>query len=89
MRIVSTLSAVALATLVSTGAAEAKGCIKGAIIGGLAGHYLAERGVVGAVAGCLGGRYLANRNARRQREIDYGSRVQQRGAGYGQRGSTY
>ncbi|KQP10934.1 hypothetical protein ASF28_07630 [Methylobacterium sp. Leaf99] len=91
MRIVSTLSAVALATLVSAGAAEAKGCIKGAIIGGLAGHYLAERGVVGAVAGCLGGRYLANRKARREREIDYGSRVQQRGDGYGygQRGYTY
>ena len=89
MRIVSTLSAVALATLVSAGAAEAKGCIKGAIIGGLAGHYLAERGVVGAVAGCLGGRDLANRKARREREIDYGSRVQQRGGGYGQRGYTY
>ncbi|MCJ2084379.1 hypothetical protein [Methylobacterium sp. J-090] len=88
MRIVSTLSAVALATLVSAGAAEAKGCIKGAIIGGLAGHYLAERGVVGAVAGCLGGRYLANRKARREREIDYGSRVQQ-GGGYGQRGYNY
>ncbi|KQO59393.1 hypothetical protein ASG60_10020 [Methylobacterium sp. Leaf469] len=89
MRIVSTLSAVALATLVSAGAAEAKGCIKGAIIGGLAGHYLAERGVVGAVAGCLGGRYLANRKARREREIDYGSRVQQRGGGYNQRSYSY
>jgi hypothetical protein len=71
MRIVSTLSAVALATLVSAGAAEAKGCIKGAIIGGLA------------------GRYLANRKARREREIDYGSRVQQRGGGYAQRGYNY
>jgi len=81
MRIVSTLSAVALATLVTAGAAEAKGCIKGAIIGGVAGHYLAERGVVGAVAGCLAGRALANRRARR--EVDYGSRVQPRGAGYG------
>jgi uncharacterized protein YcfJ len=89
MRIVSTLSAVALATLVTAGAAEAKGCIKGAIIGGLAGHYLAERGVVGAVAGCLGGRYLANRKARRDREIDYGSRVRQGGNGYGQRGYSY
>jgi uncharacterized protein YcfJ len=81
MRIVARASAVAIVTLLSVGGAEAKGCIKGAIIGGLAGHYLAERGVVGAVAGCLGGRYLANRRA--QREIDYGSRVQPRGAGYG------
>ncbi len=83
MRLVGHAAALAIVTLMGTGAAEAKGCIKGAIIGGLAGHYLAERGVVGAVAGCLGGRYLANRQARRQREIDYGSRVQPRGAGYG------
>lgn len=83
MRIIATASAMTVVTLLSVGAAEAKGCIKGAIIGGVAGHYLAERGVVGAVAGCLAGRALANRQARRQREIDYGSRVQPRGAGYG------
>ncbi len=83
MRLVGHAAALAIVTLMGAGAAEAKGCITGAIIGGLAGHYLAERGVVGAVAGCLGGRYLANRQARRQREIDYGSRVQPRGAGYG------
>ncbi|MFE1602640.1 hypothetical protein [Methylobacterium sp. ID0610] len=81
MRLVGQASVIAVVTLMSVGAAEAKGCIKGAIIGGLAGHYLAERGVVGAVAGCLGGRYLANRQARR--EIDYGSRVQPRNSGYG------
>ena len=81
MRLVATASALTVATLLSVGAAEAKGCIKGAIIGGIAGHYLAERGVVGAVAGCLAGRALANRRA--QREIDYGSRVQPRGTGYG------
>lgn len=81
MRTIAKAAAVAIITLVSVGAAEAKGCIKGAIIGGLAGHYLAERGVVGAVAGCLAGRALANRRA--QREIDYGARVQPRGPGYG------
>lgn len=71
MRIAATASAIALMTLASVGVAEAKGCIKGAIIGGVAGHYLAERGIVGAVAGCLAGRALANRRARR--EVDYGS----------------
>ncbi|MDP4023890.1 hypothetical protein Q8W71_14760 [Methylobacterium sp. NEAU 140] len=81
MRTVATASVFALITALSVGAAEAKGCIKGAIIGGIAGHYLAERGVVGAVAGCLAGRALAKRQA--QREIDYGARVQPRGAGYG------
>ena len=81
MRTIARAAAVAVITFVSVGAAEAKGCIKGAIIGGIAGHYLAERGVVGAVAGCLAGRALANRRARR--EIDYGARVQPRGPGYG------
>ena len=83
MRIVGHAAAIALVTLMGAGAAEAKGCIKGAIIGGLAGHYLAERGVVGAVAGCLGGRYLAKRQAARRNEIEYGSRVQPRDTGYG------
>lgn len=80
MRTIAKAAAVAVITLVSVGVAEAKGCIKGAIIGGIAGHYLAERGVVGAVAGCLAGRALANRRA--QREVDYGARVQPRGLGY-------
>lgn len=81
MRIVARASAIAIMMLMSVGAAEAKGCIKGAIIGGIAGHYLAERGVVGAVAGCLAGRALANRRARQ--DIDYGSRVRPRDACYG------
>ncbi|MEH3147399.1 MAG: hypothetical protein PGN34_19100 [Methylobacterium frigidaeris] len=81
MRIVAKASAVAVVTLLSVGAAEAKGCIKGAIIGGVAGHYLADRGVIGAVAGCLGGRYIANRRAKR--DLDYGARVRSRDAGYG------
>ncbi len=83
MRIAVKASAIAIVTLMSVGAAEAKGCIKGAIIGGVAGHYLAERGVVGAVAGCLAGRALAKRQARR--EVEYGSRV--RDPGYGPRGN--
>ena len=81
MRILATALALTVMTWIGAGTAEAKGCIKGAIIGGVAGHYLAERGVVGAVAGCLAGRALANRRARR--EVDYGSQVQPRGAGFG------
>jgi uncharacterized protein YcfJ len=41
-------------------AAEAKGCIKDAIVGGVAGH-LAGHGKVGAVAGCILGRREANK----------------------------
>lgn len=66
MKLISTAVALIGLTFISVGQAEAKGCIKGAIIGGAAGHYLANRGVVGAIAGCLGGRYIANRNSRQQ-----------------------
>ncbi|AWN55287.1 hypothetical protein [Methylobacterium sp. 17Sr1-1] len=87
MRNVAKAAVVAVVTLMGVGAAEAKGCIKGAIIGGIAGHYLAERGVVGAVAGCLAGRALAKRGA--QRDVDYGARVRPRD-GYGPaRGYNY
>ena len=81
MRTIAKAAAVAVITFASVGAAEEKGCIEGAIIGGIAGHYLAERGVVGAVAVCLAGRGLVDR--RSQREIDCGARVQSRRPGYG------
>lgn len=66
MKIISTAVAPVGLTFVGVGQAEAKGCIKGAIIGGVAGHHLANRGVVSTVAGCLGGRYIASRNSRQQ-----------------------
>jgi outer membrane lipoprotein SlyB len=34
------------------GMASAKGCLKGAAVGGVAGHVLGKHAVVGAVAGC-------------------------------------
>lgn len=83
MKIATAMIAATL-LVVGAGQAEAKGCIKGAIIGGAAGHYLANRGVVGAVAGCLGGRYLANRAAR-SRDVGYGQPVGPRN-GYAPRG---
>ena len=41
------------------------GCLKGAIIGGIAGHYAGNHGLLGAGAGCFIGNELANRPARR------------------------
>jgi hypothetical protein len=41
--------------------ANAKGCIKGALIGGVAAHYASHHGVLGAAAGCVVGRHLAKR----------------------------
>jgi hypothetical protein len=43
--------------------ADAKGCIKGALIGGIAGHYASHHGVLGAAAGCVVGHHLAKRRA--------------------------
>jgi hypothetical protein len=41
--------------------ADAKGCIKGALIGGIAGHYASRHGFLGAAAGCVVGHHLAKR----------------------------
>ena len=45
-----------LLALTSLSPAEAKGCIKGAIVGGVAGH-----GKLGAAAGCAVGHHEANK----------------------------
>jgi hypothetical protein len=62
MKTVFAALAVAALALASTTTADAKGCIKGAIVGGAAGHH----GMLGAAAGCLYGRHAANRQAREQ-----------------------
>jgi outer membrane lipoprotein SlyB len=64
MKSLIAFSSVALLTLAATGPADAKGCIKGAIVGGAAGHYVAHHGLLGAAAGCLIGRHEANKHER-------------------------
>jgi hypothetical protein len=44
--------------------ADAAGCLKGAAVGGVAGHYAGHHGLLGAGAGCLIGRHEANKHAR-------------------------
>jgi hypothetical protein len=41
--------------------ADAKGCIKGALVGGAAGHLAGHHGVLGAAAGCVIGHHEANK----------------------------
>ncbi len=43
--------------------ANAKGCLKGALIGGVAGHYTVHHGLLGAAAGCIIGRHEAKKRA--------------------------
>ena len=53
-----------LALAASITSADAKGCIKGALVGGVAGHYTVHHGFLGAAAGCLIGRHEAKKRAR-------------------------
>jgi len=46
--------------------ADAKGCLKGAVVGGTAGHFAGHHGILGAAAGCVIGRHQANKRARMQ-----------------------
>ena len=43
--------------------AEAKGCLKGAAVGGVGGHVAGRHGLIGAAAGCVVGRHMANKKA--------------------------
>ncbi|MFU0813145.1 MAG: Glycine zipper 2TM domain [Rahnella inusitata] len=54
-----TIFSVAMATLLLVSSfAQAAGCLKGAVVGGVAGH-LKHHAVIGAVAGCAIGHHLA------------------------------
>jgi hypothetical protein len=54
-------------SLAAVTSAEAKGCLKGAAVGGIAGHYSGHHGLLGAAAGCVIGRYEANKRNRLQK----------------------
>ena len=44
--------------------ANAKGCLKGAAVGGVAGHVVGGHAVAGAAIGCVVGRHNANKKAK-------------------------
>lgn len=66
----NTLFALAAIATVATGSpALAKGCLKGAAVGGVAGHYVGKgHAVAGAMAGCWYGHHRAAKAAKAQRE---------------------
>jgi hypothetical protein len=77
--------ALGLATVVSGSTpAPAAGCVRGAVIGGVAGHYMGHHGLLGAGAGCLIGHHEANKHAweHAQRERAYEQGYEARQAGY-------
>ena len=65
--------------------APAKGCIKGALVGGVAGHFVGHHGLLGAGAGCIIGHHEASKHARernRAYQEGYGSSSPYNDRGY-------
>lgn len=50
--------------------ARAAGCLSGAAVGGVVGHYAGHHGVLGAGVGCLWGRHEANKRAHERDRYD-------------------
>jgi hypothetical protein len=69
----------------SSGPSEA-GCAKGAVIGGVAGHFIGHHGLLGAGVGCAIGHHEANRRDRERGWSDRYDRAYTRG--YHDRGYT-
>ena len=69
MRKIIALSAAALLIL-SAGAAEARGCLKGAAIGGVAGHFAGRHALAGAAIGCVVAHHHYKVQARKARAWD-------------------
>ena len=61
MKRITIFFGVALSALLVTGEANAKGCLKGAAVGGVAGHVAGKHGLIGAGVGCAIGRHRANK----------------------------
>jgi hypothetical protein len=63
----------AAAIVAVPGLASAKGCLKGAAVGGVAGHVAGSHGVVGAAAGCAIGHHRAKKKAEQDQAAAQGS----------------
>jgi uncharacterized protein YcfJ len=72
------LAATGLLLILPSSSLLAKGCIKGAVVGGVAGHYVGRgHAVAGAAVGCYVGHHRAAVQARQQREAAAQTHTQQ------------
>jgi hypothetical protein len=55
-------------SLVAISPVEAKGCIRGAAAGAVAGHYAHHHAIMGAMAGCAAGHYYYKHKAQQVRQ---------------------
>jgi len=51
--------------------AYAAGCLKGAAVGGVGGHFLGHHGLLGAGVGCLIGHHEAAKHARERARLQH------------------
>ena len=65
-KLMVTVLALSLTAGVMSSAANAAGCLKGAAVGGVAGHFAGHHSVLGAGAGCVIGHHEASKHARQQ-----------------------
>jgi len=68
-----TVLALALIAGITSSAVNAAGCLKGAAVGGVAGHFAGHHGILGAGAGCVIGHHEASKHARQQATQNQGS----------------
>ncbi|BBU27973.1 hypothetical protein BTHE68_17070 [Burkholderia sp. THE68] len=61
------------AMLAATGVAQAKGCIEGAAVGGVAGHVAGKHGTAGAVGGCAIGHHEASKKDKKAQQANAAS----------------
>ncbi|GGD67359.1 hypothetical protein [Caballeronia sp. RCC_10] len=54
--------------ITATGAVQAKGCLEGAAVGGVAGHVAGKHGTAGAVGGCAIGHHEANKKEKKAQQ---------------------
>jgi hypothetical protein len=62
------ISAIAIVLAFNAAPVQAAGCLRGAAVGGVAGHFMGHHALLGAGAGCLVGHHEANRAARDEAE---------------------
>ena len=53
------IAAATLSLAATAGAAQAHGCVKGAVVGGVAGHMAGKHTTAGVVGGCVVGHHMA------------------------------
>ena len=66
MKLATVAAALTLASALWIAPAEAKGCLKGALVGGVCSLYAGQHSVMGAIGGCAVGHHMANEKAKQQ-----------------------